>query len=97
MESSDNPLPSPEPNEVQLKNQCITLLEQNGFTKKEAEFLVDNRFKKLKDLSKLNPDKVAYLIGNKKIYDKNIYIHLANSLMANNNHIISTIIGNRSK
>ena len=44
MESTDNPLPSPEPSEVQLKNQCIALLEKDGFSQKEAEILICNKF-----------------------------------------------------
>lgn len=97
MESTDNPLPSPEPSEVQLRNQCIALLEKDGFSQKEAEILICNKFKKLKDLSILNPDKVAYLIGTKKISDRNIYIYLMNSLTTHPKKILSVIIGSYTK
>lgn len=68
--------PEPNPNILNLQNQYISLLIKDGFSNAEAESLANVRFKKLKDLRQLNPDKLSWFMRTKNLTDENIYIYM---------------------
>ena len=68
--------PEPNPNILNLQNQYISLLIKDGFSNVEAESLASIRFKKLKDLRQLNPDKLSWIMHTKNLTDENIYIYM---------------------